>query len=182
MNELVIRVRDPLAEFLGGPGDVAEFELSVLDAARLSGHLCPTVAGAFLGARAAIHALFPDTGVCVRGEIEIDLPGRADEGVTGPISHVLSFITGAWDASGFKGLGKGRFSRRNLLHFGSSRCEGADYRFERRDTGAVVLVFYHPERAEVPAADGEEDFADGWQRRVRGILSSRERVIEIKTG
>lgn len=143
----VVRIHEPLSKHLGGPPETIDFELSLLDCAKLAGHLCPTVTGAFLMAKAAVEALFPETKTCVRGLLEVELAARADEGVTGPISHVLSYLTGAWDQSGFKGLQGGAHSRKNLMRFGSSRCAAGQVRFTRVDTGASVVVSYHPERA-----------------------------------
>lgn len=56
----VVRMRDPLAALLGtAVGGVMDYHYA--DAVRLSGHSCPTVAGAFLAGRAALAALYPDT-------------------------------------------------------------------------------------------------------------------------
>lgn len=181
LQELLIQVYDPLAEYLGGPDEAARFSVSILDAAKLSGHLCPSVAGAFLATRAAIEALYPETRTCVRGQLEVDLPGAPNEGATGPISHVISYITGAWGASGFGGI-SGQFSRRDLLHYRSERCQEAGYRFERMDTGQAVLVHYRPGLAHLPHRSGGksavDSFAEEWQARVSAILASPE-VIEV---
>ncbi len=49
----VIRMRDPLAEFLGAAaGGLIDYRYE--DAVRLAGHSCPTVASAFLMTRAAL--------------------------------------------------------------------------------------------------------------------------------
>ena len=42
-----LRVRDPLAQFLGATTD-GVLEYHYADAVRLAGHSCPTVAGAYL--------------------------------------------------------------------------------------------------------------------------------------
>ena len=55
----VIRVRDPLAAFLGAARD-GVLEYGYADAVRLAGHSCPTVASAWLMARAALRELFGD--------------------------------------------------------------------------------------------------------------------------
>lgn len=53
-----IVVRDPLADLLGAAeGGLLEYRY--LDAVRLAGHSCPTVAGAWLMARAALRSLYP---------------------------------------------------------------------------------------------------------------------------
>lgn len=178
--KMKIRIYDPLAEYLGGPAETVRFSLSVLDAARLSGHLCPSVAGAFLVTKAAVEALYPDTETCVRGEIEVDLPGIANEGATGPISNVIGYLTGAWSENGFGGI-NGRYSRRDLLHFHSPRCAQGAYRFERTDTGAHVQVRYNPGAARGlhdTAARNGDSFGEAWQARVRAILTSPG-VVEV---
>jgi len=178
LPEMKIRIYDPLAEYLGGPSEVVRFDLSILDAARLSGHLCPSVAGAFLVSKAAIKALYPDTDTCVRGQIEVDLPGVANEGATGPISNVIGYLTGAWGEHGFAGI-NGKFSRRELMHFHSPRCVQGAYRFERTDTGEVVHVRYNPGAARgLHDAGTPTAFADAWQARVHAILTSPD-VVEV---
>lgn len=171
-----IEVHDGLAEYLGGPDAVEHFSLSILDAARLAGHLCPSVAGAFLVTRAAVLALFPDTKICERGLVTIDIPGGDTDGANGPIGHVLSYITGAWPESGFGGLG-GEFVRRNLLRYNSKRLQVGQYRFQRIDTGAVVEISFYPNKAKVPESSNT-NFGEIWQTRVKAILNSPD-VIEV---
>ena len=53
----VVRTHDPFAAMLGAAsGGVLEYHY--LDAVRLAGHSCPTVAGAFLIGRAGLAALY----------------------------------------------------------------------------------------------------------------------------
>lgn len=179
LNKIEVKIHDPLAEYLGGPDKVTTFSVSIVDAARLAGHLCPSVAGAFLATRAAVEVLFPDTKTCIRGLLEVDLSGAPHEGATGPIGHVISYITGAWSTDGFGGL-DGQFRRRDLLRFSSKRCKRGAYRFERTDTGQVVHVYYRPGKAELPELDDGDRFAESWQARVRAILASPA-VIEIES-
>lgn len=47
---------DPLAEFLGA-AEAGRVEYAYLDAVKLAGHSCPTVAGAYLMAMKALQAL-----------------------------------------------------------------------------------------------------------------------------
>src|SRR3546814_4436243 len=55
----VLRLRDRLSELLGAtPDGVIEYRYA--DAVRLAGHSCPTVAGAWLCARAGLRALYGD--------------------------------------------------------------------------------------------------------------------------
>lgn len=141
-----IKVHDSFAAFLGGPADVENFSISIIDAARLAGHLCPSIAGAFVMTRAAVKALFPKTNTCERGQVKIDVAGAANEGVLGPITQVMTYITGACAENGFGGL-QGEFVRRNLLSYNSKKVSPGVFRFERIDTGEVIEVSYHPNRA-----------------------------------
>ena len=51
-------VADPLAEALGA-ADGGAIEYRYVDAVKLAGHSCPTVAGAWLMTRAALARLYP---------------------------------------------------------------------------------------------------------------------------
>jgi formylmethanofuran dehydrogenase subunit E len=175
-----IIVRDPLANFLGAfEGGIIEY--SYLDVARLAGHSCPTVAGAYLMAARGLKILFGDE-LPVRGEIEVTMQQNQHEGVCGVIANVFSYITGATEDSGFHGLA-GQFDRRQLLSFGQQIP--ATVQFSRKSNGRSVLVSYDP--SFVPAdpdmrpllskaisgqADEEEEsrFRKLWQSRVEAIL------------
>lgn len=170
-----IRIHDSLAAHLGGPEEITNFSLSILDVARLAGHLCPSVAGAFLITQAAVNGLFPN-GVCERGLLQIDIPGSDSEGVNGPMAQVMSYITGAWPQTGFAGL-HGQYVRKNLMHFNSDKVQKGHFRFTRLDTSQVIEVAYFPNRAEF-SARGDESFEDLWQKRVSDILSAPQ-VIEV---
>ena len=175
-----ITVRDPLARFLGAAED-GVIEYSYADVVKLAGHSCPTVASAFLMARAGLAALYPGA-LPERGGVRVDMPEPADEGVSGVIGSVIGMITGAAGAGGFHGIG-GRFDRRALLAFGLPELAGP--RLSRIDTGAAVSVSVRMER--VPgdprmrgllhqcmtgAATPEEErqFRALWQDRVRRLL------------
>ncbi len=54
-----IGVADPLAELLGA-AEGGRIEYRYLDAVKLAGHSCPTVAGAWLMTRTALARLYPD--------------------------------------------------------------------------------------------------------------------------
>jgi hypothetical protein len=139
------------------------------------------VAGAWLMASRALSVLHPD-GLPERGNIRVDLRTPQDAGTSGVVGAVLGLITGAAGEGGFKGLG-GQHARRDLLRYGVAI--EADARFTRIDTGAAVLVDYHPEATppapEMPplmarvvggVANEQEraEFARLWQDRVRRIL------------
>lgn len=173
-----IRVRDPLAEFLGAArGGVLDY--GYVDAVRLAGHSCPTVAGAWLMARATLQRLYPQA-LPERGGVMVELREPADSGVTGVIARVVTLPTGAAGEEGFKGLA-GRFTRRGLLHYGAA-IEG-ELRVSRLDGVAAVEAAARVERvpgdprmreammgalADDPASLAA--FGAMWQERVRRLL------------
>lgn len=175
-----LRIRDPLAAFLGAANE-GVLEYRYLDAVRLAGHSCPTVAGAFWLTRLALGALYC-TRMAVRGGVRVALRDRADNGVTGVVAAVVSLLTGAAAEGGFKGLG-GQFERRGLLGFGAE--QPFELRFTRADTG--VAVDASVQLGQVPAdpdmaplmrrcltgeanADEAKRFRELWQDRVRRLL------------
>lgn len=185
-----IVLRDPLSAFLGAfAGGVVEY--GYLDAVKLAGHSCPTVAGAYLLTAKALGALHRD-GIPERGAVRVEFRDDAEAGVTGVIANVVSQITGATQRTGFKGIG-GRFDRRDLLSFNAGIA--GEIRFTRLDTGAAVEVAY--DASSVPpdagmrallqrslagdATDAEHaEFARLWQDRVRRILLEHaDRVVRI---
>ena len=87
----VVRLRDPLAGFLGAARG-GEMEYRYADAVRLAGHSCPTVASAFLLARAALAALWPGE-LPERGAVRVEFANPAHEGVTGVIANIASLLT-----------------------------------------------------------------------------------------
>lgn len=176
-----IVMHDRLAEFLGA-ADAGIIEYRYVDAVRLAGHSCPTVAGAYLLTRRALAVLYADK-LPERGEIEVVSRGAQDAGVAGVTGTVIGLITGAAGVGGFKGIG-GLFSRRNLLDFDAPDLPG-DIGFTRRDNGDTLTATLHLERvAPDPRVgpllqrllSGERDpvvaeaFAGLWQDRVRRIL------------
>jgi hypothetical protein len=190
-----IVVRDPLANFLGAFED-GIIEYSYLDVARLAGHSCPTVAGAYLMAARGLKALFGDE-LPVRGEIDVAMQQSQHEGVCGVIANVFSYITGATQNSGFHGLA-GRFDRRHLLSF--SQQIAAPVQFTRKDNNRTVLVSYDPSFVPADAdmsallskaisgqADMQEElrFRQLWQSRVEAILctyANDPRLLMIESG
>jgi hypothetical protein len=184
-----LTLRDPLAEILGAAlGGILVYRYE--DVVRLAGHSCPTVAGAWLMARHGLAALYPQE-LPERGGIRVELRGAQDAGTTGVVGSVLGFVTGAAGEGGFKGLG-GRFGRRNLLAYGVDMP--AEVRLTRLDTGACVLLDYHPDKvppaAEMPPlmarvvggtaeAEARESFGKLWQERVRSILLDHAQDPEV---
>jgi len=176
----VVRVRDPLADFLGAARD-GLLEYRYVDVVRFAGHSCPTVASAFLATRAALRALYPET-LPRRGEVRVELRDAVDEGVTGVIGSVAGLLTGAAGAGGFHGIG-GRFGRQDLLAFGVPMR--SQLRFTRQDTGAAVGVSIDlrgvpgdPRAMQLmprclqgaASAEELEAFGAAWQARVRRLL------------
>lgn len=175
-----ITLRDPLAEFLGAAeGGVIEY--GYLDAVKLAGHSCPTVAGIYLMTLKALAHLY-EGALPERGAIRVQFRDDIATGTTGVIANVASLLTGAAGPGGFKGIG-GRFDRRHLLAFNADLK--TEVRFERADTGRGVDMSYRAEivppapamKALLPkvasgAATPEEnhEFARLWQDRVRRIL------------
>lgn len=171
---------DPLAEFLGAAAD-GRIEYRYLDAVKLAGHSCPTVAGAYLMTQKALDALYPGT-TPERGAVRVHVRGEMEAGVSGVIANVVGLITGATQQNGFKGIG-GRFDRRNLLFFDPGI--DTELQFERIDSGAAVSVAYRadlvPGSARLKSLIGklgteglsaveQREFGDEWQVRVRRIL------------
>ncbi len=176
----LLSLRDPLAALLGAAAG-GRIDYCYADAVKLAGHSCPTVAGAWLMARRGLAALYGDD-LPERGGIRVEFRSARDAGTTGVVGNVLGLITGAAGDEGFKGLG-GKQARCDLLRFGVDIP--AELRLTRLDSGASVLLDYHPEAVPPAAAmpplmarvvggvaDPEEmaEFARLWQDRVRRIL------------
>ena len=176
----VLRVRDPLAGFLGAARD-GVLEYRYADAVRLAGHSCPTVASAYLMTRAALAALYGGE-LPERGGVRVEFRDAAQDGVTGVIANVVSLLTGATVDTGFKGIG-GHFDRRDLLAF-EAQVPG-QMRFTRLDNGAAVTVSARLQgvagdtrvQALMPrcisgsaSAQDQELFRSLWQDRVRRLL------------
>ncbi len=175
-----ITLHDPLAELLGAAVN-GRIEYGYVDAVKLAGHSCPTVAGAYLMTLRALDRLYPD-GTPERGGIRAEFGAAQADGVTGVIAAVAGMLTGAAGEGGFKGLA-GHYSRRNLLQFASGI--DAELRFTRIDSGASLAVAYHPEIVPAPAelqalmpkllagtasAAETTEFGRLWQMRVKRIL------------
>ena len=175
-----LRVHDGLAQLLGASDD-GVIEYHYADAVRLAGHSCPTVAGGWLSARAALRHLYGDE-LPERGGINVYLNGAENAGVTGVIGQVLTLVTGAAAGNGFHGLG-GRHVRSNLLHYAQGDVQGV--RFKRNDTGAEVEIeidtgpvaadpmmrsLMQLSMTDQANAAQRREFGRLWQDRVRRIL------------
>jgi hypothetical protein len=149
--------------------------------ARLAGHFCPTVAGAYLMVARGVKAPF-ENELLLRGEIAVVMQQNQHEGVCGVIANVFSYITGATESSGFHDLAD-QFDRRQLLSFGHQIP--AQAQFTRKSNGRSVLVSYDPgcvpadpdmrpllSKAISGQADAGQElrFRQLWQSRVESIL------------
>lgn len=178
-----IKLREPLAEFLGAINEGEEFVFTYTDAVKLAGHSCPAVSGAYKITQKALEALYGDE-IPVRGEINVKVLGSVEHGANGPISQVISLITGAAPETGFAGLGE-KFVRKNKLVFDEKNEEANTFVFTRNDNNKSVKITYHPERLpqkeEISALftkcivgtateKQKEKFKELWQERVRIVL------------
>ena len=190
----VIELHDPLGEFLGAFTQ-GKLEISYYDCAKLAGHSCPTVASAFLMASSGLKALFPHS-TPTRSQIRVEMKAAKEEGVTGVIATVVSYIVGAGDEGGFKGIGK-VFGRNNLLSFGHSDIVGT-LRLIRLDTAEAVTVSV--DTKQVPGSpdmmplmqkalqgrateEEKAQFQTLWQSRVEAMLLDKtlqDKIIDIK--
>lgn len=182
-----IRLKDPLAYILGAQDEDEPFVFTYADAVKLAGHSCPAVSGAYKLTAKALKALYGDA-LPIRGEIRVVVKGGPRDLAYGPQGQVISLITGASGATGFKGLG-GRYGRCDKLYYDSKDMRFNAFVFQREDTGAAVEVTYDPQVLPedprmgplVPkvlrgvATKEEKDlFISLWQGKVRKILLEDE--------
>jgi formylmethanofuran dehydrogenase subunit E len=187
-----IKLKEPLGEALGSfDGDL---EFSYADCVKMAGHSCPTLSGAYLMALYGIKALYGND-TAIRGELKVEFREAKNSGVTGVIASVFSYITGAKEEDGFKGLG-GKFCRVGLLSF-SNNIKG-EIRLTRTDSGKSVELSYplsclklaplDPalfQKIASGSANKEEisAFKELWQQRVKEILLTyKDRAVEIDIG
>lgn len=182
--------REPLAEVLGAQPPGEPLVYSFADAAKFAGHVCPTVAGAWLVTERALLALYPGE-VPERGGVEVTVGGDSER--TGAFGGVIGYLTGAAGEAGFGGL-FGRYRRRELLSFDPALAGWS--RFTRLDTGDAVKVRFDPSMVPDPPGLGEalrlvargeagpEDqarFGRLWQQKVAAILGRyRNEVVQVR--
>lgn len=189
-----IKLRDPLAVFLGAMDEKEIFVFTYLDAVKLAGHSCPAVSGAYKITQKALEALYKNE-IPVRGEIHVTVLGSPTDGANGPMAQVISFITGAATETGFNGL-NGKFVRAGKLIFDTKNEEFGAFIFQREDTGKAVKVEYRAEL--LPQSDemgryfmrclsgkatdkDRERFVDLWQGKVKKVLLEEvEGLFKIK--
>jgi hypothetical protein len=188
-----IVVRDPFLEFLGlvGPGE--PIAVSFEELVKAAGHMCPTVAGAYLVLRHGLKALYGDEPA-VRGNVRVTAYGSPTDFGYGPISQLVNVAIGAAPETGFGGLGAGRFRRRDLFVFRSDDLRHSEFDFERLDTGRTVHVTYEPNAVpaskDLAAAIGPAlsngdpasvaRFRSLWNARVEDILEADARVVRVQ--
>lgn len=175
-----LTLRDPLADFLGA-AENGIMTYGYLDAVKLAGHSCPTVAGAYIMTLRALEELYPGE-VPIRGEVAVKLGDQQGDGAAGVVAAVAGLLTGAAGPGGFGGIA-GRHSRRHLLDFGSGSPGAVLFRRLDRMQGvtATVNMSAMPVDQHLPTLmrkvlDGTataaeaQDFRWAWQDRVRRIL------------
>lgn len=181
-----IELRDPLAEVLGVLPDGEPFRVEYADAVRMAGHSCPAAAGAFRMVQQGLDALYPHA-LPVRSDVAVDVGAPRDAHPAGVIARIVSHITGAAGAGGFRGLADGFGGRNGLLTYGERQGEGLRIAFQRLDTGEAVEVAYFlgdvpdtgPAKAYLPAiVAGEatraqrDEFEAAWHARVDAVLAN----------
>ncbi len=186
-----ISLEDPLADILGA-FEEGRYSISYVEVVKGAGHSCPTVAGAYLMTQYALKALYPNEPA-IRGDIEVFFKEQLQEGVAGVIGNVVSYITGATDQSGFKGLG-GKFARHSLMHF-ESEIGSSSARFSSCSKNKSVDVFYdpssikpHPDMQPLmqlimqnkATPEQKRQFGLLWQERVKNIFAHADEVIRLQ--
>ncbi|TVM03178.1 MAG: hypothetical protein CV087_06615 [Candidatus Brocadia sp. WS118] len=183
-----IRMKDPLAIALGAIDKNEAFVFTYTDAVKLAGHSCPAVSGAYKLTLLALKSLY-GSEIPVRGQIKVTFKGGIDYKVNGPISQVVTLITGAAGESGFKGLGGGRYNRHNLLSFDETKQADEDavctVIFERMDHNKKIEISYsnymlpaNPKMGDLmplavtgKGSDAEiKEFGELWHERIKSVL------------
>ncbi|OQZ02050.1 MAG: hypothetical protein B6D34_11715 [Candidatus Brocadia sp. UTAMX1] len=183
-----IKIKDPLAIALGAMDKNEVFVFTYTDAVKLAGHSCPAVSGAYKLTQLALKSLYGNE-IPVRGQIKVTFKEEIDHKVNGPISQVVTLITGAAGEVGFKGLGGGRYSRHNLLSFDETKHTDEDavcsVIFERMDNNKRIEISYrnymlpvNPKMGDLmplavtgKGSDAEiKEFGELWHERVKAVL------------
>jgi hypothetical protein len=184
-----IKMIDPLASTLGVVAENDSIEYHYSEVVKYAGHSCLAVSGAFTITKLALKELYGNA-TPIRGEIKVKFKGNQELNVNGPISQVVTFITGAAGNTGFKGLG-GKYNRFKLLSFDENNLPEkgvtAHIEYERIDNGKKVEVAYRPMKIPKDIAMGElmplvlsnkatdEEkirFGNLWQDSVKIVLTS----------
>jgi len=183
-----IKMKEPFAVALGAMDKDELFVYRYEDAVKMAGHSCLAVSGAYRLTQVALKRLYGDE-IPLRGGITVTFKGGAEHKVNGPISQVVTLITGAAAENGFHGFGGGKYKRRNLLKFDESSqppktaiCSAI---FKRVDNGKAVEVTYskhmlpnNPKIADLMplAISGKgsdeqiNEFGNLWHERIKMVL------------
>lgn len=178
-----LHLYDPLGDMLGAGDGLYDYTFD--DVVKLSGHACPTVAGAFLVTKRAIRVLY-EHDTAQRGDMQVTVHGAQDEGSNGPFSQVITLLTGAAADNGFHGLG-GHQIRQGLLKFDTSgEKPQLCYTFTRISNRHSITLAYDASSIEASPTMGEDmqallsgqadetilkNFRSAWSGRVRRILA-----------
>ncbi len=188
-----IAVRDPFLEFLGLVPAGEPITITFAELVKAAGHVCPTVAGAYLILHHGLTALY-GSEPAVRGAVRVTAYGGPADFGYGPIAQLVNFVIGAAPDTGFGGLARGRFRRRDLFLFRHDDIRRNEFDFERLDTGRRVRVIYDPSIIPAPGelaasigpalAEGAGTDAVGrfrrlWLQRVEAILAAGHRVVSV---
>lgn len=175
-----VRVYDPLAGFLGA-AEAGIIEYRYIDAVKLAGHSCPTVASAFWMTRLALKALYGEE-LPSRGGVRVEFSEPRDIGVTGVMAMVVQLLTGAAAEDGFKGI-SGIFFRNELMRFGVA----GDFQIRIIHRESLQHVDVSVDLSRIPfsrdlrqlmlrslSGDADKDealiFAHQWQDRVKRLI------------
>lgn len=171
-----IKLKEPLAEALGAVKGEAVFEYSFSDVVKFAGHACPTVTGAYLITLEGLKALYKNE-IPVRGEIAVTTRGGREEAAYGPLSQVISYITGAAPETGFKGL-MFKYKRQNLLKFNpESGRKPYLVCFKDVNTGKQVEVEYSPEK--IPPKESDSKISELFEKAIwNGATSTEQKAFK----
>ena len=188
-----ILVRDPFLEFLGLVSPREPIAVTFPELVKAAGHLCPTVAGAYLILRHGLTALY-GSEPAVRGEVRVTAYGGPQDFGYGPIAQLVNLVIGAAPETGFAGLHAGLFARRDLFIFNQGDLRRNEFDFERLDLHRTVHVTYDPGKIPPPAglhasigpalgaAVAPADltrFRTLWMQRVHDILSAADQTVHV---
>lgn len=184
-----IILRDPLAELLGFKQQ-GRIQLTLEDAGRYAGHLCPTVATAFELARQGLKHLYADQ-LPVRGDVSVKVHSAPDVFANGPVGRIVGYVTGAAGQDGFRGLA-GRFARAGLLRYDSEAVPFGAVTLWRADTRQSVCLRPRsgvlPEQPAIsqnlkPALAGDPAalavFQQAWAERVAAVIEGGPMLFEV---
>ena len=141
-----ISMHDELALELGAIAVNESLVYAYRDAVKLAGHSCLAISGAYRLTQIALKKLYADD-IPQRGHIKIVFRGAVDHKVNGPVSQIITLITGAAGENGFHGFADGRFKRQGLMHFDKDAAlpSGAvvSVTFTRVDSEQSVSITYY---------------------------------------